>query len=338
VSSSAAGTVGVFALGGTMMGIRYAKPPVLLHDVIDDLGAATELLRSQAPYTPLGGWYSPGADPHARTRPMWFQNDWVHDSFAAEGSDLFLRHPRYVRAAREFYGAEVVEPHSVYVNLMVAIAEGGPAHTDNPRFHGRDRTNTPMWVLRVMLWSGLFDRFEILQATAIWWMNDVAEGGGLLYWPNGPDEPPAEHRGHMANTALFGDNHGMFHQVGPVGPFDGGTRLVTPSATLAPADGQRDEWVVTDHGEVCFRAPLDQIRVSVLWKADVYATAAERDRARADTLSMEDVADVFNDDLADRGSSVRFDPARADDLALKAEMATVYPEARPVGALVSAFA
>jgi hypothetical protein len=313
---------------------------VLTRNVIDDLDAVRRLLAAQAPYTPLGGWYSPGADPHARTRPMWFQNDWVHDTFAAEGSDLFLRHQGYLDAAREFYAAEVVEPHSVYVNLMAAIAEGGPAHTDNPRFHGRDRTNTPMWVLRVMLWSGLFDRFEIMQATAIWWMNDVPDGGGLLYWPNGPDEPPVEHAGSMANTALFGDNHGMFHQVAPIGPFDQGTLLVTPSATLAPAGaaGEADgDWVVVDHGEVRFRAPLETFRVSVLWKADVYATEAERDRRKADTLSMDDVADTFNDDLARRGSAARFDPRRADDPELKQAMAGVYPEATPVGALASAY-
>ena len=51
------------------MGIRYSKPPVLMRDVLGDLDAAVRLLESQAPYTPLGGWYSPGADPHARTRP-----------------------------------------------------------------------------------------------------------------------------------------------------------------------------------------------------------------------------------------------------------------------------
>jgi hypothetical protein len=317
------------------MGIRYAKPPVLLHDVIDDLDAVTRLLESQAPYTPLGGWFSPGADPHARTRTMWFQNDWVHADFVAPGSELFLHHPGYIEAAKEFYGTEVVEPQSVYVNLMAAIAEGGPAHTDNPRFHGRDRTNTPMWVLRVMLWSGLFDAHEIVQATAIWWMNDVPDGGGLLYWPNGPDAPPVEHSGAMADTALVGDNHGMFHQVAPTGPFDEGTIRVTPAATLAPAgDGSR-EWVVTDHGEVRFRAPLETYRVSVLWKADVYATAAERDRREGTSLSMADVADIFNDDLARRARAVRFDPARVDDPALKAEMATAYPEAVPMGALAS---
>jgi len=319
------------------MGLRYSKPPVLIHDVIGDVGAVVSLLRSQAPYNPLGGWYNPGADPQARTRPMWFQKDWVHDAFAAEGSDLFLGHPTYIEAAKDFYDAEVIEPKSVYVNLMTSIADGGPAHTDNPRFHGRNRTNTPMWLLRAMLWSGLFERFEIMQATAIWWMNDV-EGGGLYYWPDGPDGPAQLHVGAMANTALIGDNHGMFHQVGPVGPFDRGTLRVTPSAELAPVGADADDWAVIDQGELVFQAPLGTFRVSVLWKADVYKTAAERVEREASPLSMRDVADTFNDDLSRLGSSVRFDLARVDDMSLKAELATVYPEAIPVGALRSVFA
>ncbi len=319
------------------MGIRYSKPPVLMHDVIDDLGTVVRLLESQAPYNPLGGWYNPGADPHVCTRPMWFQKDWVHDVFAAEGSDLFLRHPAYLQAAKQFYDAEVVEPKSVYVNLMTSIADGGPAHTDNPRFHGRDRTNTPMWLLRAMLWSGLFDDFEIVQATAIWWMSDV-DGGGLFFWPNGPERPPEQHVGTMANTALIGDNHGMFHQVAPVGPFDRGTPRVTPSAELAPTADSTGDWTVTDHGELVFRAPLDTFRVSVLWKADVYSSVAERDQRIANTLSMQDVADTFNDDLVCTGSSIRFDLERVDDPSLKADLATVYPEAAPVGALRSVFA
>jgi hypothetical protein len=306
------------------MGIRYSKPPVLMQDVIGDLGAVASLLESQAPYHPLGGWYNPGADPYARTRPMWFQKDWVHDDFAAD-------------AAKQFYDAEVVEPKSVYVNLMTSIADGGPAHTDNPRFHGRDRTDTPMWLLRAMLWSGLFHDFEIVQATAIWWMHDV-EGGALLCWPHGPDRPPEQHLGAMANTALIGDNHGMFHQVGPVGPFDRGTVRITPRADLAPVGDDTGDWAVIDHGEVVFRAPLDTVRVSVLWKADVYTTMAERAERVAKSLSMQDVADTFNHDLVRKGSSLRFDLGRVDDPALKAELATVYPEAIPVGALRSALA
>ena len=194
-----------------------------------------------------------------------------------------------------------------------------------------------MWVLRAMLWSGLFNDFEIMQATAIWWMNDV-EGGGLCYWPHGADSAAEQHVGAMANTALIGDNHGMFHQVGPIGPFDRGTPRVTPRAELAPAADGTQDWTVVDYGELAYRAPLDTFRVSVLWKANVYKTAAERDRGNANPLSMHDVADTFNDDLARQGTSLRFDLARLDDLSHKAELASVYPEAIPVGALRSAFA
>ena len=316
--------------------IRYSDPPILLRDVIEDVDAVVRLLERNAPYTPLGGWYRPDADLDAPTSPMWFQNDWVHADLRVEGSELFLFHERVTQAARDFYGAEVIVPHSVYVNLMAALEASGPAHTDNPRFHGRDRSNTPMWLLRAMLWSGLFDRHAIVQATSIWWMNDV-EGGGLRYWPDGPDEPPCEHVGDMANTALVGDNHGMFHQVGPVGPFDQGTRLVTPRAELAPATDGSGEWAVTDRGEVRYQVPLEHYRVSVLWKADVYHSEAEQRRQMADTLSIPDVAHTFDRDLEERGADVRFDLDRIEDPGLIAAMNAIYPEAVPIGRARSIF-
>jgi hypothetical protein len=316
--------------------IRYSDPPILLRDVIEDVDAVVRLLERNAPYTPLGGWYRPDADLDAPTSPMWFQNDWVHADLRVEGPELFLFHERVTQAARDFYGAEVIVPHSVYVNLMAALEASGPAHTDNPRFHGRDRSNTPMWLLRAMLWSGLFDRHAIVQATSIWWMNDV-EGGGLRYWPNGPDEPPCEHVGDMANTALVGDNHGMFHQVGPVGPFDQGTRLVTPRAELAPATDGSGEWAVTDRGEVRYQVPLAHYRVSVLWKADVYHSEAEQRRQMADTLSLPDVARTFDRDLEEKGANVRFDLDRMEDPGLIAAVNAVYPEAVPIGKTRSIF-
>ena len=316
--------------------IHYSDPPILLRDVIEDLGAVVRLLERNAPYTPLGGWYRPGVDPDVPTSPLWFQNDWVHADLRVPGSELFLFHERVMQAARDFYDAKVIEPHSVYVNLMAAMERSGPAHTDNPRFHGRDRSNTPMWLLRTMLWSGLFDRQTIVQATSIWWMNDV-EGGAFRYWPEGPDLPPKEHVGDMANTALVGDNHGMFHQVGPVGPFDRGTPLVTPRAELAPCDDGSGDWAVRDRGQIVHRAPLGSYRISVLWKADVYRDEAERDRRKADRLSIPDVARVFDRDLEARGLDLRLDLDRLEDPGLAAAVATVYPEAVPVGKAESIF-
>ncbi len=204
--------------------VHLADPPILLHDVFPDLDEVVRLLERGAPYTPLGGWMRPGLDPdpdpEAETSAMWFQEDWVHADYKLDGSELFLNNEKYIETAKGFWKAEEIVPHSVYTNLIIGLNECGPAHTDNPKFRGRERKNTPMWLLRLMLWSGLFARWEITQATAIWWMNDVDEGGGIAYWPEGPEKQPLRHETRMANTALVGDNHHMFHQVLPVGPFD----------------------------------------------------------------------------------------------------------------------
>jgi len=311
--------------------IHTAQPPVLLRDVINDLRAVIGLLERNTPYAPLGGWYRPGVDEDVAASPLWFQKDWVHADLAVAGSDLFQQHERYHEAARRFCNAELILPHSLYVNLMVGIDKCGPAHTDNPKFRGRERKNTPMWLLRTMLWSELFTRWEIVQATAIWWLNDVEEGG-LLYWADGPHNPPRRHVGAMANTALLGDNHHMFHQVERVGPFDQGTDRVTQRAQLAPAADGSGDWVVFDRGREVFRAPLERYRVSVLWKADVYKNAEERQAVANDTLTLEDVARVFARDLAARREKLRFDLERLDDPAFQQALAAVYPEAIPVGA------
>jgi len=319
--------------------VDFAEPPILLRDVIDDPEEAVALLEEQAPYTPLGGWYRPGQDMDAVSSPLWFQNDWVHAEFKAPGCELFLENEKYFEASRSFYDAEVILPHSLYVNVMVAIDAAGPAHTDNPKFRGRERKNTPMWLLRKMLWSGLFERWEIVQATAIWWLADT-EGGGISFWADGPDQPPHRHVGDMANTALVGDNHRMFHQVEKVGPYDRGTVMVTPRAELRPTGegaGAGREWAVTDRSEEIFRAPLERYRLSVLWKADVYKTEAERQELMKDTLSLEGVAEVFDRDLEAKGEKLRFDLERLNDAAFADALSEVYPEARPVEAAASVY-
>lgn len=311
--------------------LHYADPPVLIRDVIDDLGSVKALLTQQAPYTPLGGWYRPGSDTDESTSALWFQQDWVHAGFAAAGSEIFAQCERFFEVSRSYYDSEVVIPHSVYVNVMAGLAEHGPAHTDNPKFRGRERQNTPMWLLRTMLWSGLFERWEIVQATAIWWLNDVEEGG-LSYWAEGPDRPPHRHVGEMANTALVGDNHRMFHQVERVGPFDQGTLRVTGRAELAPASDGSNDWTVIDRGEEVFRSPLEAFRVSVLWKADIYKSEAERLRVADDLLSMEEVKSVFDRDLEKRGEPLRFDLDRLEDVGFTDALSQIYPEARPMNA------
>ena len=61
---------------------------------------------TRTPYTPLGGWYNPNADPDAATSAMWFQEDWVHADYRAPGSDLFLQCERYFDVTRAFYDTQ----------------------------------------------------------------------------------------------------------------------------------------------------------------------------------------------------------------------------------------
>ena len=56
-----------------------------------------------------------------------------------------------------------------------------------------------------------------------------------------------------------------------------------------------------------------------------------------DTLSLEQVAQIFNDDLAQRGADFRFDLDRLEDPAQVGALGATYPEAVPVGAGVSMF-
>jgi hypothetical protein len=88
---------------------------------------------------------------------------------------------------------------------------------------------------------------------------------------------------------------------------------------------------------VRYQAPLEQYRVSVLWKADVYRNEEEQRRQTADTLSIPDVARIFDRDLEEKGADVRFDLDRIEDPGLIAAVNAVYPEADPVGKAPSIF-
>jgi hypothetical protein len=106
---------------------------------------------------------------------------------------------------------------------------------------------------------------------------------------------------------------------------------------LAPAGDGSGDWVVTDHGQQCYRAPFDKFRASVLWKADIYSSEEERRRVEHDTLSLETVAQIYNEDLARRGADLRVELQAIEDPALPGALAAIYPEAVPIDAGVSMF-
>jgi len=112
---------------------------------------------------------------------------------------------------------------------------------------------------------------------------------------------------------------------------------VSEAAELAPVSDGSGDWAVIDRGDEAYRAPLEEFRVSVLMKAYVYASEDERRRVENDMLSVGDVAQIFNEDLSERGEDLRFDPALVEDPEQTAALAAIYPEPVPVGTRTSMF-
>jgi hypothetical protein len=280
--------------------------------VLDDPGLVGRLARANAPYFPVQRYFANAAEmnalsktqlgdgPAMRVGPV-FRGDWAYDAPLVEGLDPIFQNPRFATAAARIFGAAVVRPQIVYANLSLPMPCGDGGHTDIPAFRGIDRTRFPVWLLVTMGRSGLFERWRVTIATAVAWFYEGA-GGDFTYWPDGPGTPPRT-RPAMTNTAVVGDNDVMFHRVEAIGgPNDDGVAGLTLDSRLEP-DG-RTGWRIVDGERELGAWRNDQLRISVSWKAQVFADA---DAARiydehADDLTFDAVLDAFRADFASRGT------------------------------------
>jgi hypothetical protein len=292
------------------------RPPVAIDHVLPDPGLARRLAERNAPYWPVQRYFasvdemralSDGAAGVERTQragaPMMigpvFRGDWAYDRPLVDGADIFLHNPGFIEAARAIFGGAVVRPQIVYANLSLPMLCGDSGHTDVPAFRGVDRTRHPIWLLATMGRSGLFERWRIPIATAVAWFYE-GEGGGLCYWPDGPDAAPTIHP-PTTNTALVGDNDHMFHRVESIGGADDEmVRGLTRDSQLVWAGD--DTWRAVDAGRVLASYPSRKVRLSVSWKAQILR---DEEEARVvdehlDDLSFEQVVHDFIADLAAR--------------------------------------
>ena len=292
--------------------MRDPLPPVVVDGVLQDSSLVGRLARANAPYFPVQRYFANAAEmnalsktqqgdgPAMRVGPV-FRGDWAYDAPLVEGLEPIFANPRFVAAARRIFGAAVVRPQIVYANLSLPMPCGDAGHTDIPAFRGIDRTRFPVWLLVTMGRSGLFEQWRVTIATAVAWFYE-GEGGGFTYWPDGPDATPRT-RPAMTNTAVVGDNDVMFHRVEAIG---GGADAPVAGLTLdsrLETDG-RTGWRIVDGERELGTWRNDQLRISVSWKAQVFADA---DAARvyddhADDLGLDAVLDRFRCDFASRGT------------------------------------
>lgn len=320
---------------------RAPREPRVLDRAFADPERVRSLVPRHAPYWPTLRYVANEAElrsfgrdsaPSSQRVMPWFRGDWAYDEPLVEGAEEILANPVFAEAARTVFDAEIVRPQIVYVNLMVDIPFAGPAHIDVPAFRGMDRTEYPVWLLHAMNRSGLFESWRIDIATAVAWFFE-GDGGEFEYWPAGPVEPPLQIAAPLGNRAVVGDNDVMFHRVAAVGRAD---------AELPVGDGVRaelvyetdtaDPWAVVDDGVALARHADRDVRVSISWKAEVFARAAEarlRDE-HTDDIDLSRVVAGFRTDLRKRG----IDAEWSSDVLSDPDFTTCIAEAYPLPAVV----
>ena len=268
-----------------------------------------EVVRSAGPFWPLANYAASDAEMaalgsrHGSFTPPWFRQDFATlGQVLVPGAEVILHNPNFVAAAQGLSeDGAVVRPTTVYVNVMGPTPFPFAPHLDVPAFRGFTRTDHPLWLLKVMKTSGLFEQWRTKIVTAVSWFYDGA-GGDFHYWPDGPDGAGCVESPPFANVAVVADNEETFHGVAPLGA--PGARMpdgLDRDSRLTRGDGG---WDVRDGGGAILARFADaDARVTVSWKADVFADVDEAARVDAgdDPLDLATVVEVFLADLEARG-------------------------------------
>lgn len=276
----------------------------------DDPTEIVDLVRSAGPFWPLANYAASDAEMAALGReaasftPPWFRQDFARESVVeVPGAECILGNERFIDGARELGGGTgaVVRPQAVYVNIMGPTPFAFPPHLDIPAFRGFTRATQPVWLLKTMKTSGLFESWRTRIATGVSWFYEGI-GGDFHYWPDGPTAPQSVERAPFDNVGVLADNEFTFHGVAPLGPpgaaFPDG---LDRESRLVRGESGWDVCDATGNTQVHFAD--DEVRITVSWKADVFANPAEAEAhdGGEDALSLERVVAMFQDDLATRG-------------------------------------
>jgi hypothetical protein len=284
--------------------------PVALPKVLEDPDLIRNLVEANGPYYPVQRYFKNQAEYRANTGHASmmiapnFRGDWAYEVPLVDGVEPLLFHEGFRDAARQVFGAKLVRPQQVYANLtwQLPFAQG-PGHTDVPAFRGIDRTEYPTQLLSVMGHSRLFEKYRVRIATAVAWFYQGRDGG-FEYWPEGPAGPLQIHEGAIFNTAIVGDNDFMYHRVRPVGHLeDGMPGPMTLETRLERSDGER--WQLVEGDRVLGSPHYEDLRISVSWKANIFADAAEECLYddHSEDLTIDAVWEGFYRDLSLRGES-----------------------------------
>jgi hypothetical protein len=286
----------------------YSKIPVLpikLEEAYSDRTAVWSGVLRRSPYPLMAG--SKGYQELMGDQPLYpfFRSVWAHDGKAVDSETAeFLHYEPFSEAAGRLFGARVVRPWSLIVNVMGPMDDGA-THVDAPTFRGLTK-ETPIWLSVLMGMSGLFDRWTVRVAGALTWFYDN-EDGEFEYWPMGADAPSELQPGPFGNIALVADNDLMPHRVRRIGDANSFNREVelTPASSIHAVE--ENKWEIRDGDSVLSVLRDSDLRVSLLWKALTFADerAAQIYDNHEDDLTIDKVVSIICADLDLQGLLAR---------------------------------
>jgi hypothetical protein len=308
-----------------------AAEAIRLEPAFDDPTAIRALIERAGPFEPLAKTAQTNEEretsgaPAVTFVPPWFRRNLATNGDChVDGVDAILHNPHFIEAARRvFPGSTIVEPTTVYVNVMAPTPFPFVPHNDIPVFRGADRWNCPVWLLQRMLHSRLFEDERVTLATAVTWFY-TGTGGSFYYWPDGPDGQGQAEHSPFGNVAIVADNESVVHGVGTLG--DDAPFASLSFDAMCVHDAASGDWMVHDQGESVTHAAAD-VRITISWKAEVFADEAERAATRQASreLPIEHIVSTFLADLAANSRSA----TAPDDPLHDLEWATLLEEAYP---------
>ena len=272
--------------------------PIRVDGVFDDPGLIRRLVKCNGPYRTMAS-YLPDSAVRGR-RAMagegvlpHFRATWAAGGRPlVDGAEVILRNPRLLHAAAQLLDADVI-PGTVAVNVNAPMPAGA-IHVDVPSFRGAGRDRYPMQLLQAMAASGLFEDWRVAEAGAVFWSYQ-GRGGGYDYWPGGLDGPMRSEHPPFVNSALVADNNRMYHRIGRVGDPAAAPPALSAAALIGRHD---DDWIIAGTGTSPVRYDDRDIRISILWKAQVRPAT---ENCALPPLTPELITEMISADLIRRG-------------------------------------
>ena len=228
-----------------------------------------------------------------------------HTVLHPEIEDTFYNQ-KFLDLVRGYWKAEYARPENMLFNIQGPSAGSKTPHVDATRFRGLSLQTTPIWLLNMMVKSGLFKHWQAKKAQVITWYYQGKVGGGFNYWPEGLQGAPKQIKAPMWGRAVVVENEMMYHTAEACGP----AALRTPTGldigSMMRADpNSADDWQIVNGDEVIQSIPAQEFRLLIHWGADIFMDYQELKTTldHADDITHERVFDMLIADLRARGET-----------------------------------